>query len=232
MASTESTLIHQLAKLTYFESLTEDALDALATITQKVTLPEGDLVFGQGESASRFYIVLSGQVQIYKLSAEGKEMILHLLEENDLVAAVPVFSDTSIYPANCLCMAPTTLLSIDGKAFKGLVSQYPEIALTLLTVFAKRLHHFSDVIEDLSLRTVDSRLAKYLLSVSEQSPDKAVIQIHKKTLSSILGTVPETLSRGFKKLSDKGLIRVDDNKVHLINREQLSSLAGLHTSLT
>jgi len=61
--------------------------------------------------------------------------------------------------------------------------------------------------------------------VSENSPDKAVIQIHKKTLASILGTIPETLSRAFKKLSSEQLLTVEGNKIHLLDRAGLESIA-------
>ncbi len=154
-------------------------------------------------------------------------MILHLFGPGDMFAEVPIFSGFPRYPANSLCMEETRVLAIEGDGFRQLIANSSDMALSLLTVFAQRLHKFSGIIEDLALRTVDSRLAKYLLSVSENSPNKAVIQIHKKTLSAILGTVPETLSRSFKKLSEQGLITVDDNQIYILGREALAGVAGV-----
>lgn len=187
----------------------------------------GEMIFGQGEAAESFYIVLSGRVQIYKISPEGKEVILHLFGPGDMFAEVPIFSGIPFYPANSLCLNDSEILAIHGKGFRELVSQYPDIALGIISVFAQRLHQFSELIEDLALRTVDSRLAKYLLSVSANSPEKANITVHKKTLASILGTIPETLSRTFKKLSQGGLIEVKYNKIFILNRKKLLELANI-----
>lgn len=215
-----------LKRLFHFRLLNDEQLDALALLCHIHKYQAGELIFTQGEDATVFYIVLTGKVQIYKISAEGKEMILHLFGPGNIFAEVPIFSGIPQYPANSLCMEDSEVLAIQGPEFKALVSRYPDMALNLLSVFAKKLHEFSELIEDLSLRTVESRLAKYLLSVSENSPDKAVIYIHKKTLAAILGTIPETLSRTFKKLSDNGYIKVDGNRIQLLEREKLVEVAG------
>jgi CRP-like cAMP-binding protein len=216
-----------LKRLFYFRLLSDEQLDALTSLATIQQFEAGELIFSQGEEATSFYILLGGKVQIYKLSREGKEMILHLFGPGDIFAEVPIFSGIPNYPANSLCMESCSVLSIQGKGFQALIKQYPDLALNMLSVLAQRLHKFSEIIEDLALRTVDSRLAKYLLSVSENSPDKAVIYIHKKTLAAILGTIPETLSRTFKKLAESGLIQVEDNRIHLLNRDALAVMAGI-----
>lgn len=224
--STGHTVRETLKRLFHFRLLNDEQLDALAAISTIHKFRAGELIFCQGEEATAFYIVLSGKVQIYKLSREGKEMILHLFGPGSIFAETPVFSGIPQYPANSLCLEDSEVLSVQGAAFRELVRQYPDIALNLLGVMARKLHEFSELIEDLSLRTVDSRLAKYLLSLSEHSPDKAVIYIRKKTLAAILGTIPETLSRAFKKMSEQGLIAVEDNRIHLLDRPKLAELAG------
>lgn len=223
--STGTTIQDKVKRLFYFRLLEGEQLEALVSLCSVLHFEEGELIFNEGEEAKAFYIVLAGKVQIYKISREGKEMILHLFGPGEMFAEVPIFSGIPKYPANSLCMERSEILRIDGEGFRKLVIENPELALNILIVFAKRLHKFSEIIEDLSLRTVDSRLAKYLLSVSENSPDKAVIRIHKKTLASILGTIPETLSRTFKKLTKDGLLRVEGNKIHLLDRPGLSALA-------
>lgn len=215
-----------LKRLFHFRLLNDEQLDGLAAIANTQKFQAGELIFSQGEEATAFFIVLSGKVQIYKISREGKEMILHLFGFGDIFAEVPIFSGIPHYPANSLCLEDCEILAIQGAGFRAMVQRYPDLALNMLSVLAQRLHKFSEIIEDLSLRTVDSRLAKYLLSVSENSPDKAVIYIHKKTLAAILGTIPETLSRTFKKLADQAYIQVEGNRIHLLERDALAELAG------
>jgi len=215
-----------VTRLSHFRLLDTEQVEALASIASIRHFQAGELIFAQGDAASVFYVLLSGKIQIYKLSREGKEMILHLFEAGDLFAEIPVFSGHPHYPANSLCLENSEVLVIQGAEFRDLVQRYPSLALNMLSVMAQKLHHFNGIIEDLSLRTVDSRLAKYLLAVSENSPHKAVIVIHKKTLAAILGTIPETLSRAFKKLSDAGHITVEGNHIHVLDRGALTDLAG------
>src|SRR5688572_5953949 len=87
-----------LKRLFHFRLLNDVQLDALAAISGIRKYPAGDLIFMQGEEATAFYIVLSGKIQIYKISREGKEMILHLFGPGDIFAEVPVFSGIPHYP--------------------------------------------------------------------------------------------------------------------------------------
>lgn len=214
-----------LQRLFAFRQLTEAQIEALTPLCTLRHFGEGELIFSEGEPAHTFFVVLSGRIKVFKTSSEGKEIILHLFGAGEFFAIIPVFSDLPHYPANCVTLEDSEILSIQGKGFRELIARQPDMALTMLTVFAKRLQEFNELIEDLSLRTVDSRLARYLLSVSENSPGKAVITIHKKTLASILGTIPETLSRSFRKLSSASLIKVEAHRIHLLDRAGLEDLA-------
>ncbi len=219
-----------LQKLAYFRGLSPDQIERLTGCCAIRRHAADEMIFQEGDAAMVFYIVLSGQVKIYKLSREGKEFILHLFGTGEIFAEVPIFSGIPVYPASAVCLKDCELLAIHGEEFRALVHESPDVGLHMLSVFARRLHQFSHIIEDLSLRNVESRLARYLLSVSENSPDKALIRVQKKTLSAILGTIPETLSRTFRKLSDDGLIRVDGNAIRLLDRDTLGQLADIEVS--
>lgn len=210
-----------------FRGIETPLLETLANISHIKTYPAGEILFMDGDPAQYFYIVLSGQIKIYKLSAEGKEMILHLFGPQSVFAEVPVFGGMKKYPAHASAMAESEVLAIEGEAFQQLAASQPALLLKMLPVFAERLREFNGLIEDLSLRSVDSRLAKYLLSLEEQSTEKAILHIHKKTLAAILGTVPESLSRSFKKLTEQGIVLVRGQEVTLLNRTALLEMANV-----
>jgi CRP/FNR family transcriptional regulator len=209
----------------FFDALSDDEAEALASATRLVRYEAREMIFGEGDPADHFFVVLSGTVQIFKLSAEGKEMILHLFQPGDIVAEFPIFGGIPKYPANALCLENTQVLAINGKQFKQIVSTKSDILLKMLARFSQRLKEFNTLIEDLSLRSVDARLAKYLLSISQNSPSQAEIDVQKKTLAAILGTVPETLSRAFKRLSADGVIQLKDTHIHILNRDKLRVFA-------
>ena len=226
--SLEFNTLQALKRIFYFRTLTEQQLDALANITSIQKFKNAECIFGEGEPAEAFYVIASGKVQIYKISKEGKEVILHLFGPGEIFAEVPIFSGIPVYPANALCLSDVELLAINGQGFRDLATQHPEILMQIMVVFAKRLHEFNQLIGDLSLRNVDARLAKYLLSISENLPSESIdIQVQKKTLAAILGTIPETLSRAFKKLEQDACIQVENNTVHILNRSKLVELADV-----
>jgi len=84
---------------------------------------------------------------------------------------------------------------------------------------ALRLRRFADQIENLSLKEVPSRLASYLLYLSEEQKNRAQVHldISKGQLASLLGTTPETLSRIFAKMTEEGLIKVRGRVITLKN---------------
>lgn len=211
----------------YFNVLNSEQLELLSGITQKQQFPAGSHIFGEGEPLNAFYSILAGQVQISKISNEGREIILHLFSEGEIFADFPFFSDMNTYPATAICLEETTVLAINGHQFKTLVMENGKMAFNILSRLGARLKKFNDLIGDLSLRNVESRLAKYLLTVSEISSEKVVIQFHKKTLAAIIGTVPETLSRCFKKLADDAIVDIRKNEIHILDRQALARLANM-----
>jgi CRP/FNR family transcriptional regulator len=108
-----------------------------------------------------------------------------------------------------------------------LISGNPSLALNMLAVLSRKLRQFTVQIENLSLKEIPARLASYILYLADEQRNEEVIEltISKGQLASILGTIPETLSRIFAKLSGRGLIRVDGRKITLLDRNGLEDLA-------
>ena len=115
------------------------------------------------------------------------------------------------------------LFSFPATDLLQLVEANPSIALNMLAVLSMRLRRFASQIESLSLQEVPTRLANYLLYLSTEQGDKEVVQldISKGQLASLLGTIPETLSRIFAKMSDEGLIRVNGRTIYLLDKDAL-----------
>ncbi|MBK8190985.1 MAG: Crp/Fnr family transcriptional regulator [Vampirovibrionales bacterium] len=217
--------IDAIRSIAFFAGLSQEDVSLIAGFTQPKRYSANELIFGEGDAATAFYWVRSGRVQVYKIGPDGKEMILHLFAAGDTFAEFPIFGGEATYPANALCLEDTTVLRIDGPAFRALAETRPAMLLKMLSQFSLRLREFNQRIEDLSLRNVDARLAKYLLSVSENTPARAAITVQKKTLAAILATIPETLSRSFRKLSQKGMIEMQGHEVIILNRDGLLRLA-------
>jgi len=221
-----------LSQVGLFKGLTVEQLDAIARIVSDKEYNKGRLIFSEGDEGTGFYLVIQGRVKVYKLSPEGKEQIMHIFGPGQPFAEVPVF-EGSRYPASAEAMDRCKLFFFPKKAFISLIQESPSLAMNMLASLSQRLKQFSNLIETLSLKEVPGRLASYLLYLSDKngSIDEFKLDISKSQLASLLGTIPETLSRIFAKMGSKELVRINGPQITILDRTGLEDLAEGETKL-
>ncbi len=215
-----------ISEIPLFSGLPEDQISAIKQIAVEKHINKGEIVFSEGEEGHGFYVIAEGRIKIFKVSAEGKEQILHIFGAGQPFGEVPVFAGQK-FPANAQAIDKTRALFLPRAAIVDLIAANPSLALNMLAVMSKKLRQFTVQIENLSLKEMPARLASYLIFLAEeQDADELVsLKISKGQLASILGTIPETLSRIFAKLSGRNLIRVDGKNITLLDRAGLEELA-------
>jgi CRP/FNR family transcriptional regulator, dissimilatory nitrate respiration regulator len=215
-----------LSQVDLFKGLTVEQLETLARIVSDKKYKRGQMVFSEGDEGTGFYLVVSGRIKIYKLSPEGKEQIMHIFGPGQPFAEVPVFGG-SHYPANAEAMESCELYFFPKKGFISLIQENPSLAMNMLASLSQRLKQFSNLIESLSLKEVPGRLASYLLYLSDKngSIDEFKLDIAKSQLASLLGTIPETLSRILSKMGSRELVEIDGPRIIILDRESLEDLA-------
>ena len=186
----------------------------------------GEIIFSEGEPGGGFFIVAVGKVKVYKVSPDGKEQILHIFGPGEPFGEVPVFTGQP-FPANAQTLSKARLLFFPRSSFVGLIAANPSLALNMLAVLSLRLREFTLQIENLSLKEVPARLASYLIYLTreQENETRVVLTISKGQLASLLGTIPETLSRIFAKLTMQELIEVTGRDIRLLDRAGLAQLA-------
>lgn len=221
-------LFQQLATIPLFEGLPREQYEDLATIVVDKVFRRGQLIFAEGDAGTGFYVVIAGRVKIYKLSLGGKEQILHIFGPGEPFGEVPVFAGQR-FPAYAEALEESRLFFFPRTAFVELIKRNPSLALNMLAVLSRRLRQFTVLIEDLSLKEVPGRLAAYLLYLSRQQAGAVDLELdlQKGQLASLLGTIPETLSRILSKMSKQGLIRVEGPRIRIMDRQGLQDLAGV-----
>lgn len=215
-----------IAATQLFNGLSEKQLAEIRSIALDRIYKKGQPIFSEGEEGNGFYIVAVGQVKIFKVSLEGKEQILHIYGPGNPFGEVPVFSGQK-FPANALALTTSTLLFFPRETFVELITENPSLAMNMLAVLSLRLREFTIQIENLSLKEVPGRLASYLiyLSLEQKQTDKVMLPISKGQLASLLGTIPETLSRIFTKMSQQGIITVSGSEIFLNSHVKLEELS-------
>jgi CRP/FNR family transcriptional regulator len=216
----------EISKASLFNGLPAEQIAELAQICLDQRYEKGRGLFSEGELARGFYLVVSGKIKIYKLSLEGKEQILHIFGSGEILGEVPVFAGGS-YPANAEALEPSRVLLFPRMSFLELIGREPAIAVNMLGILSHRLRRFTHLIEDLSLKEVPGRLAAYLIYLGERGESRQALELEitKAQLASLLGTIPETLSRILTKLAQQGIISVDRRKIRVLDLKSLESLA-------
>jgi CRP/FNR family transcriptional regulator len=219
-------ILNHIARVPLFEGLPPEQVEDLAMIVTDQVFRKGETIFSEGEDANGFYVVITGRIKIFKLSPDGKEQILHFFGPGEPFGEVPVFTGQH-FPANAEAMEESRIFFFPRKSFVDLIKRNPSLALNMLAVLSKRLRRFAALIDDLSLKEVPGRLAAYLLYLSDQNKGAKVLElaVTKAQLASLLGTIPETLSRILGKLSSQGLIETDGRRISILDNEALRDLA-------
>jgi len=206
----------------YFTGLVVAELEAVSRLMSEKQYERGEIILFEGEEAGALYFIASGAAKIFKTSVDGKEQILTIVRPGEAFNEVPVFNG-GINPANAQAMTPVTLYGISRKDIEAILHSYPQVALNVIKVMAKRLRHMVLLVEDLSFRRVIGRVARILLEyVTDGTAPGA--KLTQRDMAAIAGTAREVVSRSLKSLEDKGIIRMDRHRIIVKDKAALREM--------
>ncbi|MBF0606107.1 MAG: Crp/Fnr family transcriptional regulator [Magnetococcales bacterium] len=214
-----------LKEVGFFKGLNDGEIKDIVPYLQHVSYKKREMVFSEGERSEWLYIVIEGKVKITKLSNEGKEIILELIQTKELFGAVAVFKDFP-YPANAVAMDPTTALKVSRKDLLKLLDRYPTLMLSLASLIGDRMKDSYEMLKSIALECVESRIASLLLKLADKSADKVPpggeegsvidLRLTRQDIADMVGTTVETSIRTFSKFKKEGLI-IEHNGRIIIN---------------
>ena len=222
---------HFISNTMLFKGLPEAQTAELTRIAETRVHKRGELIFSEGDPANGLYMLFTGRAKVFKLSLEGKEQILHIIGPGEPFGEVALFLGAP-FPAYAEALEESKTVFFPRAAFVDLIKRDPYLAMNMLAVLSQRLKYFTRLVEDLSLKEVPQRFASYLLYGDEESGKPYVqLNIAKGQLASLLGTIPETLSRILGKMVGEGFIKVEGRKITVVDRNALEAIASGKRSL-
>src|SRR5690606_38315751 len=126
-------------------------------------------------------------------------------------------------PATVVTLEPATVWIMRREAMFRLLDEHPTIARAVIQNLAGRLMKLVSLVEDLSLRTVEARLARYLLEEAEADTLHRQRWATQAEIASRLGTVPDVLNRALRNLAAGELIEVRRHQILILDRQGLEA---------
>jgi CRP-like cAMP-binding protein len=220
-------IINTLRSCQLFTGLPSADLESIAAITVVKALDKDAYLFHEGDAAQGFYIVQRGAVNVHRVSAAGKEQIIHVFRTGDSFAEVALASDKG-YPADARALESSQVLLVQKTGILALLRRQPELALRMLGSMSSHLRVLVGQLEDLTLRDVETRLANWLIKRCPKPDGDRPVQIEltmtKRVLAAELGTISETFSRTLAKFREQKLLTVKGKTVIVVSPARLSTL--------
>jgi CRP/FNR family transcriptional regulator, dissimilatory nitrate respiration regulator len=220
-------MIEELRSGFLLSRLTPEQLDRVSRHALRVKLDEGQWLFSQGDPAERFYLVQKGQIRLFRLSPEGAEKVIEIVSPGQTFAEALMFLNAPRYPVCAAALEASELIAIDARDFAAMLRDSVDTCFLLLGELSQRLRGLIGEIDNLTLHTATSRVARYLLTKLPSDRRALELDVRKGVLASRLSVKPETFSRVIKNLSDNAVIEVHGSHFTILDRKGLEEIADL-----
>jgi CRP-like cAMP-binding protein len=216
-----------LQTVSYFSELDSAALTSIERAAYRSNYDAEQVVLLEGEPCSGLYIVENGWLKASKIGVDGREQVLQMFGVNDVFNAISVFTDAP-NQATVTALETSTVWMVRREVLVKLMEEHPSLVRQVVKNLAGRVQHLIRMVEDLSLRSVEARLARLLL---EQAEGESVTRRRWATqaeMASRIGTVQDVLNRALRKLAEEGVIRVERHQIQILDPKglELKSKSG------
>ncbi len=221
-----SEVVRTLAAVPYLAGLDPATLESVARVATRQECAAGQVLFVEGEPCAGLYVVERGWLKSVKMSPGGREQAIRFVGPKEVFNAAGVFSGAPCM-VTVVALEPAVVWVVPRETMLKLVEQNPTLMRATLQHLAERAQHLLALVEDLSLRKVEARLARFLL----QQANEGVVQRQRWTtqaeIAAHLGTVPDVLNRALRTLVEEDLIQVERHQIVIRDRQGLQTRGEL-----
>ena len=219
-----------LKKAPLFAGLEDEAATALSSAMGKLYLNKGDVLFHEGDSEDRLYIVVSGKIKLGRTGSAGRENLLAVVGPGQMFGELSVF-DPGPRSTTATAVTACELRTLEHDELIPWLTDRPEVAQGLLSQLAARLRRANDVVADLVFSDVPGRVAKQLLELAQRFGDKRDDGMHvhhdltQEELAQLVGASRETVNKALADFAARGWIRLEPRSVTIIDVERVERRA-------
>jgi CRP-like cAMP-binding protein len=224
--------VDALRRVPFFAPLPEADLRALARHCVVRRIAREEILFTEGDSCEGLYVVQSGAMKLLKMAENGREQILTTERAGSTVAELALF-DGGSFPATAVAAEDSTVLYLPKREFLQLCRHDSEVAFAAIRTLAARNRYLTSLVEELSLKEVSHRLARFLRDraladgVRTRRGVEFPLEETNQEIGAEIGTVRDLVSRNLRRFVDRGIIKMERRKVIVLDMAELEAqIAG------
>jgi CRP/FNR family cyclic AMP-dependent transcriptional regulator len=224
--------VDTLRRVPFFAVLRSEELKTLANHCAIRRLGAGELLFAEGDPCDGLFVVQSGAIRLFKVAENGREQVLATERAGSTVAELPLF-DGGTFPAAAMAVEDSTLLFLPKREFLDLCRRNSEVAFAVIRTLASRFRYLTSLVEELSLKEVSHRLARFLrdrallYGVRTRRGIEFPLEETNQEIGAEIGTVRDLVSRNLRRFVDRGIIKMERRKVIVLDMAELEAqIAG------
>lgn len=208
-----------LARVSIFQGVGSDGLARIAAITGEKSFPKKSIIFHEGDVGDTLYILKSGRVKIAKITEDGREKTLTIMQPGDFFGEMAIFDNLPRSATAEVIDDAASVYTVAKRDFERTLMEHPSIALQIMRDLTRRIRQVNQQVEDLAFKDVHERVASTLnhLSQSEgrQIGSKVLINLKMthQDLANMVGSSRETVTRALNRLQDEGVISIAHQQI-------------------
>ncbi|GAB6283214.1 MAG: Crp/Fnr family transcriptional regulator [Ignavibacterium sp.] len=212
-----------------FSELDDEIIEELASLGRIKEYDKDVIIFLENETGNAMFIIIEGKVKVSRISDDGREVILSILDEADFFGEMALL-DGQARSANIISIEKSKLFIIQRKDFLDLLAQHPNVSVSLLQELTKRIRIADMKIKSLSLKDAEGKVASVILQLADDMGKirHGAVEIERlplqQDLANMAGTSRETISRVMNTFKKKGFIELDGNKLKIMDYTKFKEL--------
>jgi CRP-like cAMP-binding protein len=212
--------LESLRTIPLFSSVSDEDLESIASLLIERRFPAGKTIVEEGLPGDYMYVIREGRVKVTKLSGDGREKILELLESGEFFGEMSLL-DRAPRSASVKTLAETRILALARNDFLSVLRRSPDLAMAVIQELTRRLRQVDEQASSLSFQSVEERTKGLLQRMAREEVAgqmRRTPALTHQQIADMIGTSRETVTRVVKELKEQGWLQ-QDGKRYLVPAE-------------
>ncbi len=213
-----------LSELAVFQDLSPREMEELNRITTMSTVPKGRVFYRPEEPGEVLFILKEGRVQLYRISPEGKKLVITTLGPHTLFGEMALLG-TKMHNTFAEAVEDCLICVMSRNDLERLILNKPQVALRILEATGRRLREAEERLENMAFKGIPARLASLLLRLSREQESDEIAGLTHQDLAESVGTYRETATQVLNDLKGQGVIDIGRKRIMILDRDALEEIA-------